>query len=302
MQNMAVGRARDNLSHEVIVMPTQAYRNALLPLISYPQPTLPAAIACALEAALALDVRLVALDIQVAPPVAAGLAGYSMPVVGTTIDAEEAKTRANAEDIARDFEAQARRKGLSAELRRVTCDAQDAAAVAAATARLFDVTILPLAGGSRADRDLAEGIVFASGRPCLLLPQYWPSPAALAERPLVAWDASRAATRALADALPLLRRAMEVFLVAAAPPDSAAARTLPDVEQWLADHGVRANCARVELAGRTAAVAIDEHARKAHADMLVMGAFGHTRMRDFILGGVTRTVLAEPRLPVLFSH
>lgn len=283
-------------------MPTPVYRNALLPLISYPQPTLPAALACAIEAAKALEVRLVGLDMQIAPPVSAGFGGYAMPLVGTTIDVEDAKTRGNAEDIARDFEAQAMRRGVDAQLRRVACEALDAPAVAAATARLFDLSIIPMAPDSRADRELAEGIVFGSGRPCLLLPHYSAIQPALFDRPLVAWDASRAATRALSDALPLLRRAMEVFVVTVAAENSTAARTLADVERWLADHRVRANCVRLNGTGRGAAAAIEEHARQVRANVLVMGAFGHSRMRDFILGGVTRSVLAEPKFPVLFSH
>lgn len=283
-------------------MPTTEYRNALLPLISYPQPTLPMAIAGAIEAAAALNVRLVGLNMQIAPPVTTGFGGYAMPVLGTTIALEDAKTRGTAEDIARDFEAQARRRSANAQLRRVSCDALDAPAVAAASARLFDLTIMPLAADSRPDRELAEGIVFGSGRPCLLLPQHWTAEPFLLDRPLVAWDASRAAARALADALPLLLRAKEVFVVAVAGENSAPARTLPDVARWLADHGVNANSALMNAMGRSAAIAIHEHAREVRANLLVMGAFGHSRLRDFVLGGVTRSILAEPRTPVLFSH
>ncbi|MBX9759932.1 MAG: universal stress protein, partial [Beijerinckiaceae bacterium] len=219
-----------------------------------------------------------------------------------TIELEDAKTRATADDIARDFETQAKRRGANAQLRRVSCDALDAPAIAAATARLFDLTIMPVAAGSRADRELAEGIVFGSGRPCLLLPQHWNAESFLLDRPLIAWDASRAATRALADALPLLLRAKDVFVVAVAAENTAPASTLRDVERWLADHGVRANSALVDGMGRSAAMAIGEHAREVRANMLVMGAFGHSRLRDFILGGVTRSVLAEPKIPILFSH
>lgn len=283
-------------------MPLSAYANALLPMISYPQPTLPAAIGSAVDAAAALKLRVVGLDILVNPPPSAGFGGYAMPIVGTTIDAEEAKTKANAQDIARDFVSQTRQRSLEAELRHVACDALDAPGVAAAAARLFDLTIVPIAPGSRADRELAEAIVFGSGRPCLLLPHYQASAVTPFDRPLIAWDASRAAARALADALPMLRRAIEVFLVHVGPEQSAAARSLPDVERWLSDHRVRVNSLRIDGNSRTAAAAIGEHARAVHANLLVMGGFGHSRVRDFVLGGVTRSMLAEPRIPVLFSH
>jgi nucleotide-binding universal stress UspA family protein len=283
-------------------MPTSAYTNALLPMISYPQPTLPAAIAGAIEVAAALKLRLVGLDMHINPPIAAGFGGYAMPIVGTTIDAEDAKTKANAEAIARDFLSQGQHRGVDAELRRVICEAIDAPGLAAATARLFDLAIVPIAPGSQADRELAESIVFGSGRPCLLLPHYWSTQLSMFDRPLIAWDASRAATRAIADALPILRRALEVFLVVAAPENSAAARSLPDIERWLTDHRVRANCVRVEGGGQSAASIIADHAQSVHANLIVMGAFGHSRVRDFILGGVTRSVLAEPKIPILFSH
>ncbi len=283
-------------------MHTSAYANALLPMISYPQPTLPAAIAVAMDIAAALKLRLVGLDLQIDPPVAAGFDAYAMPIVGTTIDAEDAKTKANAEAIARDFFSQSQRCGVDAELRRVTCDALDGPGVAAATARLFDLSIMPIAQDSRADREYAEALVFGSGRPCLMVPHFTPVGPAPFDRPLIAWDAGRAAARALADSLPILKRAVEASLIVVAPENSASARSMADVARWLDDHGVRVNSARVECDGRTAASAIADHARSVHANLIVMGAFGHSRVRDFILGGVTRSMLAEPRLPVLFSH
>lgn len=283
-------------------MRTSGYKNALLPMISYPQPTLPAAIAGALDAAAALDLRITGLNLEIRPPIAAGFSGYAMPIVGTTIDAEDAKTKANAEAIAGEFLAQTRHRGLDAELRRATCDALDSPGLTAAAARLYDLTIVPIGPQSRADRELAEVVVFGSGRPVLLLPPYWSVQVTPFDRPLIAWDASRAAARALKDALPMLRRATGVFLVSVAPEKSEAAQSLPDIERWLDDHGVRANCARVDAGEQSPSSAISTHAKSVRANLIVMGAFGHSRLRDFILGGVTRTVLAEPEIPVLFSH
>ena len=282
-------------------MITPAFKNVLLPLISYPQPTLPVEIASAIDVAAAFKLRLVGLDVHIIPPVAAGFGGYAMPILGTTIDAEDAKTKANAEAIAQDFLTLSQHRGVAADLRRVTSEALDGPGLVAETARLFDLTILSLASGSRAARELAETVVFGSGRPCLLLPQKWVATPALFDRPLVAWDASRAAARALADALPILQRAADVNLIIVAPEQSQAAHSAPDVERWLNDHGVRVTCTRTDGAG-DAAKAIAEYALGIRANLLVMGAFGHSRLRDFILGGVTRSVLADPQLPILFSH
>ena len=283
-------------------MPMSTYQNALLPMISYPQPTLPSAIAAAVDAAAALNLRVFGLNLEVEPPPSAGSSGYAMPFVGATIDVEEAKTFANAEAIAREFLSQTRHRGMEAELRRVVCHALDASGVAAEAARLFDITIVTLAPHARTDRELAEAIVFGSGRPVLLLPPCFAGQLAPFDRVLVAWDASRASARALCDALPLLRRANEVSVVSVSNEHSRVAQSMSYVERWLSDHRVHANCTRVDLHATTEFCEIANHAKNVNANILVMGAFGHSRIRDFILGGVTKSVLANMTMPVLFSH
>jgi nucleotide-binding universal stress UspA family protein len=74
------------------------------------------------------------------------------------------------------------------------------------------------------------------------------------------------------------------------------------VERWLSDHRVHANCTRVDMHATTEFSEIATHAKNVNANILVMGAFGHSRIRDFILGGVTKSVLANMTMPVLFSH
>ena len=128
-----------------------------------------------------------------------------MPIVGTTIDAEEAKTKANAEAIAHEFLAQTKHRELDAELRRAPCDALDSPGVAAVASRLFDLTIVPIAPQSRADRELAEAVVFGSGRPVLLLPPYWAVHITPFDRPLIAWDCGARAERCASDASPRAR-------------------------------------------------------------------------------------------------
>lgn len=283
-------------------MSTSAYKSALLPLLSYPQPTLPAAITTAVETAAALDLRLVGLALEIEPPPSVGLSGYSMPFVGATIDVEDAKTRVSADAIAQEFEAQTRLRGVRSDLQRVTCDALDASGIVAQAARLCDLTIVTLAPQSRADRELAEAALFGAGRPALLLPLYYPAPITAFDRVVVAWDASRAAARALSDSMPLLRRANDVFVVTLAREGTHVAQTLIHVERQLKEHGVSANCTRIDDSAGSDYGAILGHAKSVNANLLVMGAFGHSRMRDFILGGVTQSVLADLTIPVLLSH
>lgn len=283
-------------------MLASGYTSALLPLISYPQPTLPASIASAFDAARILNVRLMGLLMEIAPPPSAGFGPYEMPVVGARIDAETVKTVANAREIGREFEMHARERRLKAELRRVTCEALDAPGFAAEAARVFDLSIVPLAPSSFTDRELAEGLISGSGRPCLLLPHAWAAKPAPFDRVLVAWDGGRAVTRALSDALPLLQRAIDIAVVEVATQRAAHAHMLADVERWLSDHGVHARAQRLEKGRQSVAEVIDEAARLQGADLIVMGAFGHSRVRDFIVGGVTRSVLTAPRLPVFLSQ
>jgi nucleotide-binding universal stress UspA family protein len=162
--------------------------------------------------------------------------------------------------------------------------------------------------------DLVDQVLPQAGRPVLVLPAALAAaggPVVLPRRILVAWDASREAGRALASALPLLRQAELVELVVCET--DAAGRVARDVLMadplpYLVRHGVRATLRHHTLAGgglfkRDAvgaallAVAADDG-----FDLMVMGAYAHSRLRETFLGGATRTVLAHMALPVLFEH
>lgn len=177
----------------------------------------------------------------------------------------------------------------------------EAADAAAAEARYFDLAVLPWSADSMATRDLAQAMVFGSGRPAVLVP---PKAAAGPVSHLaVAWDESRVAARALGDALPLLAPGGRVTVVTVggekALPGEGLAQTLVAALEL---RGVQAQAAEVALSGRTVAAALQDAAVDAGAQMLAMGGFGHSRLRDFVLGSATRGVLADLRLPVLLAH
>jgi len=172
---------------------------------------------------------------------------------------------------------------------------------AAADARYFDLVVLPWCGETAAAGEMAQAIVFGSGRPAILVP---PSgrPAAL-DHVAIAWDGSRFAARALGDALPLLAggRRVSVLTVQDEKPLSG-----PDLAASLASslerRGFDAAPIAIQLGKRTIAEALQDTALAEGAGALVMGGFGHSRLRDFILGGATKGVLANLRLPTLISH
>ncbi len=151
--------------------------------------------------------------------------------------------------------------------------------------------------------DFPEFVVMNSGRPVLIVP-YAGSHEALAKRVLIAWDTSTSATRAVTAAIPLLRRADNVDVVvfnADTRGDAHGEQPGADIGLYLARHGIKVNVARqktkVDVGNALLSIATD-----LGSDMIVMGGYGHSRFREILLGGVTRTVLESMTVPVLMSH
>jgi len=148
---------------------------------------------------------------------------------------------------------------------------------------------------------LSEGLIFASGRPCLLLPDDWPAER-VARRIVIGWNGGREAARAIADAMPLLVAAEAVHLVVL--PDAGlkglhGQEPGADMAAHLARHGVRV--VLEQQPGSDAGAALLERCAATNADLLVMGARGRSELSEFFLGGATRVVLSESRLPLLLS-
>ena len=149
---------------------------------------------------------------------------------------------------------------------------------------------------------IAESTLFESGRPVIVVPYIQKAPLKL-DRVMVCWDGSRQATRAIADAMPLLERAGQVELVIVAnergKQDEIAGA---DMGQHLARHGLKVDVNRITDGDIDVADALLSHAADAGVDFMVMGGYGHSRLREFVLGGVTRSILRSMTVPVLMSH
>ena len=179
--------------------------------------------------------------------------------------------------------------------------------VRAFTRRAFCADLLVLgqpdpAAATAADvpADFVASVLVGSGKPALVLP-YVGAPEASGNVALVAWKASRESARALAASLPLLQRAGQVH-VAMWDEDSEAADSGSDLQAYLAIHGVQAACHRNGKASADIGQYLLSMASDLGADLLVMGCYGHSRSREWVLGGATRSVLASMTLPVLMSH
>lgn len=175
--------------------------------------------------------------------------------------------------------------------------------VVADHARLHDLVVAGVdRSGLLSERGMAEHLIFEAGRPVVIVPADYRGPVQNG-RIAVAWDNSRVAARALGDAMPLLRRAEEVvILTVGGERRLEASLETSDVIEALDRRGVAARFHQVDLEGRDIGQALGRDAIQLGSDLLVMGAFGHSRLRQFVLGGATRSVLDEPRLPVLLSH
>jgi nucleotide-binding universal stress UspA family protein len=202
------------------------------------------------------------------------------------------------------FQAAAKRAGISAETLLVPASVSGAADQLGRLARRFDLVVAGQAEGDKAvtDEVVDEGVLFESGRPVIFVPFIQKAGLKL-DRVMLCWDGSRAATRAIADAMPFLQKAKQVEIVIVA---SKAGKNdeVPgaDLGQHLARHGLKVDVKRITSPDIDITSTILSYAADSSADMIVMGGYGHSRLREFILGGVTRGILETMTVPVLMSH
>ncbi len=158
--------------------------------------------------------------------------------------------------------------------------------------------------GPDSRRGVVEAALFGAGRPVLVVPYAGRFPGA-GRRVLVAWNASREAARAVNDALPILEQAEAVTVLAVNPRQGIGGHgeaPAADIALHLARHGVKATAEQVAAPAVGDAEALLNAVAERGADLLVMGGYGHSRLCEMALGGVTRTVLRSMTAPVLLSH
>lgn len=275
-------------------------RIAYMPLATYPEAIADEAIRAAAAFAASLECMLhvttFAVDI---PQVSSALGNLLLDVPGLVRAAEE-KSKAEChrlKDLVRG--AAGSRLHVDCTIRTIVLGA--ALDAAANEARYYDLAVLPWSGETVAAQDMTQSVVFGSGRPAILVPSS--APAASLDHIAIAWDGSRGAARALGDALPLLAEGgrISVLTVRDEKPLSG-----PDLAGALASslqkRGFNAAPVESALGKRTIAEALQDTALSSGAQLLAMGGFGHSRIRDFVLGGATKGILTQLRVPILLSH
>jgi nucleotide-binding universal stress UspA family protein len=202
------------------------------------------------------------------------------------------------------FNVLARDSALSAEAHVINAPAGDVPNLFASMARRFDLSVIaqPEPDKSDLERLVVEAALFETGRPVLVVP-YIQRAGLKLDHLMLCWDGSRSAARAAADAMPFIlrARAVEIVIVASEPAKS---DELPgaDMAHHIARHGAKVELKRIVTAETDVASTILSHAADNSADFLVMGGYGHSRLREFILGGVTRGILGSMTIPTLMSH
>jgi nucleotide-binding universal stress UspA family protein len=279
-----------------------SYKDLLLTLANYPDDTPQAAVDLAVDFAAGIGARLSAIACEIKIAVPGSLIKPAFLNVPALADAEAKKGREQAETALAAFQKAADNKGVFEERILERCQAPEYWGLMVEYARMRDLAIVAAEANELVDQPTAEALIFQSGRPVLVLPRAPKKPFAL-NTATVAWDFSRPATRAIGDALPLLTRAKRVRVVTVTNEKRIdTRRSGPELAKHLARHGVDVILETVDARGRSIGEALEAAARTHDSDLLVMGAYGHSRWREFVLGGATRSMIASPPLPVLLSH
>jgi nucleotide-binding universal stress UspA family protein len=217
------------------------------------------------------------------------------------IEQQRALARANAALAI--FEAEARNADISYTVQALADLPGDTAAGLVALARLYDLTIVQQPDFDRTtfDNTMSQELLFQSGGPVLFVPKTHKGPLEL-KRIGIAWDGSRLAARAVRDAAPFLTRAQAITIICINEKPEAPNASAAALAAHLARHGLTARIERASADHADIQPMLLSIAADTGLDLMVMGGYGHSRLEERILGGVTRGMFQSMTLPTLMSH
>ncbi|MGB3743885.1 MAG: universal stress protein [Xanthobacteraceae bacterium] len=255
----------------------------------------------AVSVAAALQTHLTGVAFIYDPVVPISGTGY---IPADVIESQRADNETAAEAAIKDFTAATDRAGISAEPQMLTASLTGAGDQFARMARHFDLAIVGQAQPemSTMEQIIGETTLFESGRPIIMVPYIQKAPFK-SGNVMICWDGSRTAARAVADAIPILGESSRIEIVSVTSERGKEDEIEGvDIGQHLARHGLKVDVHRISRGNIDVADALLSHAADSAADLLVMGGYGHSRLREFVLGGVTRSIFQSMTLPVLLSH
>ena len=255
----------------------------------------------AVSLAAAFDAHLAGIAFLYDPIVPVSGAGY---IPANVIDAQERDNEQATRAALDQFNAACARAGVSAEPLTLSASYGGVGEQFGRIARRFDLAVVGQAEPetSAVEEIIAESALFESGRPVIVVPYIQKGPLKL-NNAMVCWDGSRAAARAIADSIPLLAKSERVDVVIVTNERGKQDEIEgADIGAHLARHGLNVEIRRTALGDIDVADVLLSHAADAGSDFIVMGGYGHSRLREFVLGGVTRSILRSMTAPVLMAH
>jgi nucleotide-binding universal stress UspA family protein len=232
-----------------------------------------------------------------------GLAVDGAAAVAAVFDLERERALARANAALEVFETEARNAGISYTRQALTAVPVDAFATLGAMARLYDLSIVmqPDPDHTTSDNMVPTEMLFQAGGPVLFIPYTHKGP--FKPRHVgIAWDGSRLAGRALRDAEPFVTQAEAVTIISVNEPDTPAETSVANLTNHLARRGVKPGVERLSADAADVQPTILSVAADCGIDLIVMGGYGHSRLHERILGGVTRGMLQSMTVPTLMSH
>lgn len=244
------------------------------------------------------DVNLLAHVVTI--PNVTNIFGTALSDLPKLVAEAQASCRARGRLLERSIAAATEPSGIRVSKKEIESYSETFGDAAAFEARYNDLVLVGIRRGSPALTDVAQGLIFGSGRAIIVMPEE--QDPSLADRIMIAWDGSRAAARAVLDSMNILRRAHAVTVVTVTGEKALSSNSGARLVEYLSAHRVKAHVTSVELQERSIGAVLWEQAALSESNFVVMGAFGHSRLREFVLGGATRDVLHDMQLPVLFAH
>jgi nucleotide-binding universal stress UspA family protein len=276
-------------------------KEVFVPLVTYPDPTSEPATSNVLAVAKHLEADLYAMALTVDVPDVSSALGRILLNVPEMIREAEANSRTNAGKLLGLVKQLASQEGVNVVTDETSAAPAEFGNVAAAHARYYDLTVVPCDAQNETARMTAEALVFGSGRPVIMVPGT-PLLRSL-DHVMVAWDGSTVAARASSDAQPLLHRASHVSIVTVVDEKPINNKDIgKQLAEKLKRRGLTAEALSITAEDCPIGETLQAYALDMGAGLLVMGGYGHSRLRHFVLGGATEDVLSELRLPILMSH
>lgn len=227
--------------------------------------------------------------------------GRVLPLVHAALETINDERRERAEATRGEITSLARLAGVPSDCSVLQKPYPEIRTAFVAAARLSDCIILPKSTSmSSQEQGVVEAVLFGSGRPIIVVPAEW-TEGPVFKRIAIAWDGGREAARAVGDAMPLLEQADDIEIVCATP-DANKSAAGADLAQHLARHCRTVRLTELPMRFGNAGMTLRDYLATAVPDLMVMGAYAHPRLLQFILGGATSTVLSDAKVPVLYSH